>query len=127
MLEPVPHPAMKLVRRLLLVVLLITTSGCMRWTRMRTPAPAPDAPLRFSTIRVTPSQGSPVVLSAVEVTVDSVVGRRVTPPGIRERMAVHRGDVLVLQRRTVDFLRTAMGAAVAGAVAVLGLAAHITP
>jgi hypothetical protein len=108
-------PAIELFRCLLLVGLLAATAGCTGWRRMSPPAPAPDAPLRMGSARVTDIHGTAVELHSVVITADSVVGWRTREPGAGRRLALHRAQVLIVEHNSIDFARTAL--------AILGFAA----
>ena len=97
--------------RVLLVLILLTVSGCMRWRQVHT-LPAPDQdPVSLRTARVAVRRGSSpireprlVVLRDVRVTEDSVIGWR---DRVGDRVAVHRDQVQFLETRGVDPWSTA--------------------
>lgn len=107
---------MKPIPGLSLGLLLMAGAGCTRW-QYTYPLPAPgEAPRTFSAARVTPAGNGPMlVLRNVEVTSDSVIGWHGEAEGQRQRIAVHRSQVLVLDRRVTDPWRT-------GSAVLLGVA-----
>lgn len=108
--------AMKPGRCLLLATLGIALSGCMHWTPVRAPAPAPDAPRRLGTARVTRADHSVVELHYVVVTADSVVGWRAAQPGVREALA--HAQVRRIERQGVGLARTGAVLLLAAVVAL---------
>ncbi|HEY0020966.1 MAG TPA: hypothetical protein VGC13_31985 [Longimicrobium sp.] len=110
---------MKLVRHLLLAGLVAATPGCMGWRRASLPAPAPDAPVRLASTRVTHVDGYSVVLSSVVVTADSLAGFRAREPMAGRRLALHRSEVRHIQHEGFDLVRTALLFLGVGAAALL--------
>jgi hypothetical protein len=115
---------MKLVQRLLLLVFILASSGCIGWRRTSLPGPAPDAPLRLGEARVTDVRGHTVELHSVVVSADSVVGWRAREPSAGERLALHRSQVRSIQRQQFDLVRTAL--AIGAIAAVLGFLDALT-
>lgn len=118
---------MKLIQRLVLVM-LVAAAGCTRWEAPRTlPAPEEGA-VTFASARVTPrTTGRMVVWRDVLVTPDSVIGRGEGAPdpsgllrGSRQRVALHRAEVLLFEPVEPDFLATA-GVALSAVLVALGL------
>lgn len=105
---------MKLGRCLLLVALVIAPSGCMHWTPVRAPAPAPDAPRRLGAARVTRADLSVLELHYVVVTADSVVGWRAARPAVREALA--HAQVGRIEHQGPDLGRTGLALLLAGVV-----------
>jgi hypothetical protein len=98
---------MKRIARLSLGILLMAAAGCTRWQYTH-PLPAPgEAPRTFNAARVTLAAGTTVVLRDVEVTPDSVVGWRGGRHRGLQRVAVHRSQVVVLDRSEPAPLKTA--------------------
>jgi hypothetical protein len=102
---------MMLLRCALLVLTLAAASGCMRWRQMRTLPPAQEAPvsLRSARLTTTGTEGPArvarlVLLRDVQITADSVIG---WAEGAGDRVAVHRGQVSVLESPAIDGWRTA--------------------
>lgn len=108
---------MKLVRLALLLGCILAAAGCMGWRRMSPPAPAPDAPLRMGSARVTDIRSGVVELHSVVITADSIIGWRAREPLAGERLALPRSQVLIVEHDSIDVARTA--------VAVLGFAAVV--
>lgn len=107
---PTRHAVSVIPRLLLPLLLLGASAACSRWQMVR-PLPAPEAgAVQISSARVTLRQnGDVVVLHDVQVTADSVIGWRAGDPdrsgllsGSSRRMAVHRDQVLVLDRSVPD-------------------------
>jgi hypothetical protein len=97
--------------------LLIATSGCIGWKWVPPPAPAPDGtPARFTIARVTLANGAVQELHDVQVTADSVTGKRVTDGGRWYRASLPRAEVTVVERQSVNLLATVLIAVAAGAV-----------
>jgi hypothetical protein len=103
-----PLPATRLVRRLLLAGLVAASAGCMQWRGTSLPAPAPDAPRRLGTARVTTVDGRTLEMDDVVVTADSVVGSRAGGPWAGERVALHHSQVRHLERQGLAFGRTVL-------------------
>jgi hypothetical protein len=119
---------MKSTTRLLAVVLMAAAAGCTKWDPPRA-LPAPEeGPATFAAARVTPRRtGMMVVMHNVRITADSVIGRSEGAPdpsgllrGPGQRMAVHRGEVLLFEPAVPDLWATA-GAALSAALVALGL------
>jgi hypothetical protein len=108
----------KRITGLSLGLLLMAGAGCTRW-QYTYPLPAPgEAPRTFGAGRVTTVDGGTMlVLRDVEVTPDSVIGWQGETEGRRQRIAVHRSQVLVFDRRVTDPWKTA-GASVLALVTV---------
>ncbi len=89
------------------LLLAIGAGGCTRW-QYTYPLPAPgEAPRTFGAGRVTTVEGGTMlVLRDVTITPDSVIGWQGETGGQRERVAVHRSQVLVFDRRVTDHWRT---------------------
>lgn len=115
---------MKLVRHLLLAGLLAATPGCMAWRRESLPAPAPGAPVRLASTRVTHVDGYFVDLNSVVVTADSLVGFRAREPMAGRRLALHSSEVRHIQHEWLDPVRTALLFLGFGAMALLVSAAE---
>ena len=99
---------MKLISRLFLGAMLITSAGCMRWEpAFIPPAPAPDRePPVLGTMRLTPPDlGRTLVLREVQVTADSVIGWR-DAGGVPVRVALHRSRVAMMERYDANALET---------------------
>ncbi|HLM67239.1 MAG TPA: hypothetical protein VK358_06915 [Longimicrobium sp.] len=95
---------MKRIARLSLGILMAAaTAGCTRWQYTH-PLPAPgEAPRTFGAARVTVAgQGTVLVLRDVQVSADSVTGWLGKTPGQRQRLAIHRKQVVILDRRASD-------------------------
>ncbi|HYW12899.1 MAG TPA: hypothetical protein VE871_13155 [Longimicrobium sp.] len=94
---------MKPIDRLSIGLLLtVAAAGCTRWQYTH-PLPAPgEAPQTFGAGRVTTVESGMVVLRDVVVTPDSVTGWHGSTEGRRQRVAVHRSQVLVFDRRAFD-------------------------
>jgi hypothetical protein len=94
---------MKLVRPLLLAAaFVLALSGCTQWRHV--PAiPSPrEGSVLLESVRLTPREtGITMVLHDVQITADSVIGWQSWREGMRSRtrVAVHRGQVLVLDSR----------------------------
>jgi hypothetical protein len=99
---------MKIVQRLLLFGFILASAGCMEWRGTSLPAPAPDAPRRLGTARVTTVDGRTLEMDAVVVTADSVVGSRAGGPWAGERLALHHSQVRHLERQGFAFGRTVL-------------------
>ncbi|HYW12900.1 MAG TPA: hypothetical protein VE871_13160 [Longimicrobium sp.] len=114
---------MKLIPGLSLGLLLMAAGGCTRWQHVQTmPAPA-EPPATLRSARVTPAQGGQrVVLRDVQVTADSVIG--VTDGEMRRRVALHRSQVVVLERRVTDRWKTAGASVLALATVYIALVAY---
>ena len=107
------------VRGVLLLSLLIAMGGCTRWKVVPTPPPHAEAPRTYSRARVTPMERGIVVLHDVRITADSVTGWRKLPTGYQERIALHRTQVRIFERRALNPLPNALiGAAVVYVVGV---------
>lgn len=115
---------MKLVRYLLLAGLVAATSGCMGWQRATLPAPAPGAPVRLASTRVTHVDGYSMELNSVVVTADSLVGFRAREPMAGQRLALHGSEVRHIQHEGPDLVRTALLFLGFGAAALLADAAQ---
>jgi hypothetical protein len=98
------------------LLLAMAAGGCTRWQQVY-PLPAPsDAPRTFGAGRVTTVEDrTMLVLRDVEVTPDSVIGWMGETEAGRQRIAVHRSQVLVFDRRVTDPWRT-------GSAVLLGVA-----
>jgi len=98
---------MKPIERLSIGLLLtVAAAGCTRW-QYTYPLPAPgEAPRTFDAGRVTTVGSGMVVLRDVVVTADSVIGWQGETEAQRQRIAVHRSQVLVFDRRVTDHWRT---------------------
>lgn len=108
---------MKRIPGLSLGLLLMAGAACTRW-QYTYPLPAPgEAPRTFGAGRVTTAQSGMLVLRDVQVTSDSVIGWHGETEERRRRVAVHRSQVLVFDRRVTDPWRTG-SAVLLGAVTV---------
>jgi hypothetical protein len=114
---------MKLVQRLLLLGLILVTTGCAGWQRMSPPAPEPDAPPLDRVVRITTIHGATVELASVVVTADSVAGLRASGPWVGDRLALHRSQVRHFEEPGVNVGETTLLTGVLAAWAVLTLAA----
>lgn len=110
---------MKIAQRLLLLGFVLAAGGCMEWRGTRLPAPAPDAPRRLGTARVTTVDGRTLEMDSVVVTVDGVVGSRAGGPGAGERLAMHHSQVHHLERKGLAFGRTVLLATVVSLIATV--------
>lgn len=113
---------MKRIARLSLGALMAAAAaGCTRWQYTH-PLPSPGEELRtFGKARVTVPAGTMLVLRDVEVTADSVIGWRGERRRGLERVALHRSQVVVFDRRAFDGWRTA-GASVLAVLVAYGAA-----
>lgn len=119
---------MRTITRPVLVLLVAAAAGCTRWAPPSAlPAPEEGA-FTFAAARVTPrTTGRMVVWRDVLVTPDSVIGRGEGAPdpsgllrGSRQRVALHRAEVLLFEPAVPDFLATA-GVALSLVLVALGL------
>lgn len=119
---------MKTTTRLLATLLLIGFSGCTGFRHRALPAPE-EAPVSVRSARVTPrGTGMMVVLRNVRITADSVIGWRAGYPdpsgllrGPSQRVALHRGDVLVYEPAVPE--RLTVGRVVIGVVLAYAMVA----
>lgn len=109
-------------------LLALLLSACMRWQSAPVPEPRTEGePLVLGTARVTarPAAGSPayvrqrLVLREVQVRGDSLIGWGGGTVGSRERIAVHRDQVVGLEFGRRDWGRTA-GAVVLSVAVIYG-------
>lgn len=114
-------PAMKIVRRLLLLGFTLASAGCAGWQRMSPPEPAPDGSAPPGVVRVTTIHGATVELTSVVVTADSVVGSRASGPWAGERLALHRSQVRHFEEPGVDVKETTLFTGILAAWALLTL------
>ncbi|HYW12901.1 MAG TPA: hypothetical protein VE871_13165 [Longimicrobium sp.] len=89
------------------LLLAAAAGGCTRW-QYTYPLPAPGEEHRtFGVGRVTTVEDrTMLVLRDVVVTADSVIGWHGETEAGRQRIAVHRSQVLVFDRRVTDHWRT---------------------
>jgi hypothetical protein len=90
----------RLPRTLVLAASLATSLGaCTQWSRRPIPAPGQD---RFfpGPMRVTRTEGLPILLDNVTIGADSVVGWEVTAP--RDRVAIPVSDALQVEARRAN-------------------------
>ena len=90
------------------LLMMLVLGGCTRWQAASAPAPLADGPRMVGRARVMASEGPVMVLSGAHVTADSVIGWRDTPTGRRERVALHRSQVRVFERRALNPLPNAL-------------------
>jgi hypothetical protein len=106
------------LRTLLVALPLLASLGaCYSWSRRPAASPEPDR-FRFLSgpVRVTRTEGPPIVLVGVRIGRDSLFGDERARP--YRRVAIPLSDVRKVEARRVDPLTT-------GAVVVLSLAAFI--
>jgi hypothetical protein len=109
------------------VLLLVALAGCTRF-QVHTLPPPDEGPVTFAAARVTPrTTGMMVVMRNVRVTADSVIGTgegAPDPSGLLrrpgQRVAVHRGEVLLFEPAVPDSRATA-GAVLSAVLVALGL------
>jgi type IV pilus biogenesis protein CpaD/CtpE len=113
---------MKISRRpmVVLVLLLLSVSGCVSWGNQPTPAPSSSQRLP-DPVRVTRNDQSVLTLDDAAVSGDSIVGYAGSD---RVRTAVALADVRTMQARKTDFLAT-VGVTTAITLAAIGIALTI--
>jgi hypothetical protein len=101
---------------------LMAAGGCTHWKYVPEFPEPREGPSTFGAARVTPGgNGMILVLRDVEVTADSVIGWEGEQRRDRRRVALHRDQVLMFERRAVDPWRTG-SAAVLAVLVVYGAA-----